>query len=128
MQNSSKPENRIHTRLQALIFRAKAFLLQLKRGAENLFDSEIRRFPKSENLLYEPVIAESKTPLWTETAPAEQILLAGKVHNLRLAVSRLDGLEIPAGATFSFWKQTGRAGALKGYVAGRELREGCIVP
>ncbi|HEY0459578.1 MAG TPA: VanW family protein [Pyrinomonadaceae bacterium] len=128
MQNSSKPEKRIHTRPQALVFRAKAFLLQLKRGAENLFDSEIRRFPKSENLLYQPVIAESKTPLWTESAPAEQILLAGKVHNLRLAVSRLDGLEIPAGATFSFWKQTGRAGASKGYVAGRELREGCIVP
>jgi len=130
MQNSSflKPAKRTHTRPKALAFRAKAFLLQLKRGAENLFNSEIRRFRPAGNLAHEPVIAESKTPLWTESAPAEQFLLAGKVHNLRLAVERLNGLEIPAGATFSFWKQMGRAGASKGYVVGRELREGCIVP
>ena len=37
-------------------------------------------------------------------------------------------MEIPAGATFSFWKHLGRANGLKGYVVGRELREGCIVP
>src|SRR5215204_1687734 len=130
MQNSSvlKPIKRIHTRSQALVFRAKAFLLQLKRGAENLFDPEIRRFPFSESLANESVIAESKTPLWTESAAAEQFLLAGKVHNLRLAVSRLNGLEIPAGQTFSFWKQMGRAARARGYVVGRELREGCIVP
>src|SRR5215204_4686211 len=130
MQNSSvlKPIKRIHTRSQALVFRAKAFLLQLKRGAENLFDPEIRRFPFSESLASESVIAESKTPLWTKSAAAEQFLLAGKVHNLRLAVSRLNGLEIPAGQTFSFWKQMGPAGRERGYVVGRELREGCIVP
>lgn len=130
MQNSAvlKPEKRTHTRLQALVFRAKAFLLQLKRGAENLFNSEIKRFPKTENLTNQPHIAESKTPLWTESEPAEQFLLAGKVHNLRLAVERFNSLEIPANQTFSFWKQMGRASSLKGYVVGRELREGCIVP
>jgi hypothetical protein len=114
--------------MQALVFRAKAFLLQIKRGAENLFSSEIERFPKGENLASRPAIAESKTPLWTESAAAEQFLLAGKVHNLRLAVERLNGLEIPANRTFSFWKHLGRANSLKGYVVGRELREGCIVP
>lgn len=130
MQNTAvlKSENRVHTRLQALVFRAKAFLLQLKRGAENLFSSDIKRFPKTENLANQPIIAESKTALWTESAPAEQFLLAGKVHNLRLAIERLNGLEIPAGSTFSFWKQMGRASGFKGYVVGRELREGCIVP
>ena len=130
MQNSSvlKSSKRTHTRPQALVFRAKAFLLQLKRGAENLFNAEIRRFPFAENLANAPIIAESKTPLWTESSREEQFLLAGKVHNLRLAVERLNGLEIPAGQTFSFWKHLGRAGALKGYVVGRELREGCLVP
>jgi hypothetical protein len=123
-----KIEKRTHTRPQALIFQAKAFLLQLKRSAENLVNSEIKRFPKTENLTDQPSIAESKTPLWTETEPQEQFLLAGKVHNLRLAVERLNGLEIPAGSTFSFWKHLGRANGLKGYVVGRELREGCIVP
>ncbi|HEY8562309.1 MAG TPA: VanW family protein [Pyrinomonadaceae bacterium] len=130
MQNSSdlRTEKRIQTRTQALVFRAKAFLLQLKRGAENLGNREIRRFPKSEELINLPVVAESKTPLWTESAPEERFLLAGKVQNLRLAVDRLNGLEIPAGETFSFWKHLGRASRRKGYVVGRELREGCIVP
>jgi len=130
MQKTSafKPEKRTHTRPQALIFQAKAFLLQLKRGAENLLNPQIKRFPKTENLVNQPSVAESKTPLWTESEPAEQFLLAGKVHNLRLAVERLNGLEIPAGSTFSFWKHLGRASGLKGYVVGRELREGCVVP
>ncbi len=130
MQNTSalKIEKRTHTRPQAFVFQVKAFLLQLKRGTENLVNSEIKRFPKSENLTNQPSIAESKTPLWTESAPQEQFLLAGKVHNLRLAVQRLNGLEIPANQTFSFWKHLGRANSLKGYVVGRELREGCIVP
>jgi hypothetical protein len=123
-----KSEKRIHTRVQALTFRAKAFLLQLKRSAENAFNSKIQRFPKAENLAALPALAESKTALWTESAPEEQFLLAGKVHNLRLAVAAFDGLEIPAGETFSFWKHLGRASSLKGYVVGRELREGCIVP
>ena len=131
MQNTSalKIENkRTHTRPQALIFQAKASLLQLKRGTENFVNSDIKRFAKTENLTNQSKIAESKTPLWTETEPQEQFLLAGKVHNLRLAVKRLNGLEIPANQTFSFWKHLGRANGLKGYVVGRELREGCIVP
>ncbi len=130
MQKTStiKIEKRTHTRAQALIFNLKAFLLQLKRGAENLLNSEVKRFQRAESLTNHPAIAESKTPLWTESEPQEQFLLAGKVHNLRLAVQRLNGLEIPANQTFSFWKHLGRANALKGYVVGRELREGCIVP
>ena len=130
MQNSAalKTEKRVHTRVQALAFRAKASVLQLKRGAENLFNSDVRRFSKDASLVDLPAIAESKTALWTESAPEEQFLLAGKVHNLRLAVAAFDGLEIPAGQTFSFWKHLGRASGLKGYVVGRELREGCIVP
>jgi hypothetical protein len=130
MQNLSaiKIEKRIHTRPKALVFRAKAFLLQLKRSAENLLNPEIRRFPFAEDLKDLPVIAESKTPLWTESAAGEQFLVAGKIQNLRLAVKSLNGLEIPAGSTFSFWKQLGRAGHSKGFVVGRELREGCIVP
>lgn len=130
MQKSAvhKSEKRIHTRVQSLVFRAKASLLQLKRAAQNAFSSGIQRFPKAENLVSLSSIAESKTALWTESAPEEQFLLAGKVHNLRLAVAAFDGLEIPAGETFSFWKHLGRASGLKGYVVGRELREGCIVP
>jgi hypothetical protein len=54
--------------------------------------------------------------------------MAGKIHNLRLAVRRIDGIEIPAGEVFSFWRQVGRTTRRRGFVSGRELREGCIIP
>lgn len=120
--------NNIHKRGQAIIFRGKASLLQLKRGFENLFDAKIKRHNFSDELKNAPIIAESKTPLWTLSAPEEQFLLAGKVQNLRIAVKKLNGLEMPAGEIFSFWKNVGQASRLKGFVVGRELREGCIIP
>ncbi len=112
----------------SVIFRGKAALLQLKRGAKNLFDAGVKRFPHTDALGGLPVVAESKTPLWTRGAPEERFLQAGKIHNLRLSVKRLNGLEVPSGAVFSFWKQVGKTSRARGYVAGRELREGCLIP
>jgi hypothetical protein len=117
-----------HTRIQSLIFKSKAALLKAKRGLENLFDKKLQKFPKAGNLSKNRVVAESKTPLWTESLPEEQFLLAGKVHNLRLAIKKLDGVEVPAGEVFSFWKHVGQANRARGFVEGRELREGCIIP
>ena len=79
-------------------------------------------------MLTDAVIAESATPLWTETEPEERFLVAGKIHNLRLAIRAINGIEIQARETFSFWRQVGRAVRRRGYVRGRELREGCIIP
>ena len=121
-------EREFHTVPQALTFRGKVSLLQLKRVVENAFDKQIKRFPCADNLVDKSIIAKSKTPLWTEGQPQEQFLLAGKVHNLRLAVKKLNGVEISANEIFSFWKQIGQANRLNGYAKGRELREGCIVP
>ncbi|HEX8736102.1 MAG TPA: VanW family protein [Pyrinomonadaceae bacterium] len=123
-----KLEPKIHNRQEAIVFRAKAFLLQLRRGAENLADSGIRRFPKTSDLNNQPIVGESKTALWTEKDRAEMPLMAGKIHNLRLAIGKLNGIEIPANQTFSFWKQIGRATRRRRFVRGRELREGCIIP
>ncbi len=126
-----KQENNIHTFAQWFIFRAKVSLLQLKRGFadySNYSKGKVRRFTFADGSAQQTVVGESKTPLWTESAPEEQFLLAGKVHNLRLAVKKLNGLEIPANEVFSFWKHVGRASRRNGYVPGRELREGCIIP
>ena len=121
-------KRRLPTRKAALVFRGKAALLQLRRAVVDFADRTVERHAKESELTSQPVIAVSKTLLWTESAPEERFLLAGKIHNLRLAVRELDGIEIPAGKTFSFWKQLGRAGRFNGYVKGRELREGCIIP
>jgi hypothetical protein len=119
---------KIHTRLQALIFRGKAALLQFKRGFENFLNPNLKRFSQSDNLTNQPIIAESKTVLWTEKDRAEMPLMAGKIQNLRIAAQHLNGIEIPANQVFSFWKQIGQATRRRGFARGRELREGCIIP
>jgi len=116
------------TRLDALAFQVKAALFRLGRARRNLVDRDAKRFARANALADAPVVAESRTKLWTEASDAERALLVGKIHNLRVALRRIDGVEIPAGAIFSFWAHIGRPTRLAGYVAGRELREGCVIP
>lgn len=123
----SRPAGVPHTRAGALVFRAKAAGLRLARGARNLRGGP-RRHPRASALMDAPVLAESVSQLWTEDGPRELPLVAGKVHNLRRSIRHLDGIEIPAGAVFGFWAQVGRASRRRGFVAGRELREGCLIP
>lgn len=118
----------IPTRTQVLVFRSKASLLQIKRGFENLLDKNLKRFSVNEKFKSKPALAESITPLWTEKEPEEQFLQAGKIQNLRQAIRHLNGLHIPANEVFSFWNHVGKTTRRKGYEAGRELREGCIIP
>src|SRR6185369_9452160 len=51
----------------------------------------------------------------------------GKVENLRQAAKRFDRIAIPADGIFSFWKQLGKPTQSRGFVAGRMLKEGCLV-
>jgi hypothetical protein len=74
------------------------------------------------------VIAESRALLYGSNVPAEFALQAGKVQNLRVAAHRLHGAVLPRGTLFGFWAQLGRPTRGRGFVEGRELREGCIVP
>ncbi|MGQ0540740.1 MAG: VanW family protein [Blastocatellia bacterium] len=128
MSQTHSAERKIPTRTEAAVFRVKTLLLQLQRLILDQVSSRVGQFAKEERLADMPMIAESKTPIWTETEPEERFLVAGKIHNLRLAVRNIDGLEIPAGEVFSFWKHVGRASSIRGFVEGRELREGCIIP
>lgn len=122
------PERKIPTKKEAAVFRIKTVLLQAKRVVIDKTSGRTSRFPNGSAHRDSSAIARSVTPLWTETDEREKVLVAGKIQNLRIAVSKLNGLEIPAGAIFSFWKQVGRASRFRGFVAGRELREGCIIP
>ena len=116
------------SKTRAFIFRGKAALLQMRRGWQNSFDRQIKSFPVDNRLQHGAIIAESKTELWTDDASSERFLLAGKIQNLRVAARKLNGVEIPANRIFSFWAQVGKTSRRAGYVAGRELREGCIIP
>jgi glycosyltransferase involved in cell wall biosynthesis len=116
------------TPIENLIFQAKAIGLQLQRSWRNWHDPSIRKWPQRSQLTAANIYAESRTDLWVGATASEWILQAGKIHNLRLAIRSIDGIEIPAGQVFSFWKQVGKPSARNGFTTGRELRQGCIVP
>lgn len=118
----------VPSRMDSAIFRGKATLLQLRRGVANRLDPAVKKHPRSPTLAGARPIAASVTPLWTETDPRERFLVAGKIQNLRLAISQLDGVKVSAGQIFSFWKQIGRTRTATGYVSGREIRQGCLIP
>src|SRR4030095_15960699 len=74
-----------------------------------------------------PLLAESEKPVKTTDDERENPFISGKIHNLRLAIRKLNGLEVRAGDVFSFWNLLGRTSRWKGYVPGRELREGRLI-
>lgn len=117
-----------HTWLREAIFHVKATLLTGQRQLQNLLAPPLRCRP-GPRLAAAPVLAASGSDLWNpDDTAATWRLTAGKVENLRRAARRLHGLEVPAGAVFSFWRHVGRPGRGQGYVPGREIREGCVVP
>jgi hypothetical protein len=121
------PERAIPTRLGALLFLLKVSVFRAQRAAQEI-GSAPARLSKAGAERFDVVAAESRTPLWGDTRPGEQALQRGKVHNLRAAARLLDRTLLPAGAVFSFWRQLGRASSAKGFVSGRMLQEGCLVP
>jgi hypothetical protein len=120
--NAAPPTKRamLAFELKAAFFRAKRFATDA-RGAT-------RRWPLTGGSSGGALLAESSTPLRSavvEPDRREARLIEGKIHNLYIALHRLDGT---VGSTFTFWRQIGRATRRAGYVEGRELREGCIIP
>jgi len=115
------------SRWSSLVFECKAWGLRLRRMALDFWRGRPARHAPASALAAAGILAEFEGHLWPKDE-ADQTLVAGKIQNLRLAVRNLNGLEIPADGIFSFWRQLGRASASRGFVAGRELREGCIVP
>ncbi len=116
------------SRWRSLVFWAKTRALQLRRALRDLRDGPRRHRRDAGLAIADGACAESVTALWPASEETAPQLVAGKIHNLRLAARALHGVEVPAGATFSFWRQLGRATRHRGFVAGRELREGCLVP
>lgn len=111
------------------IFRLKAFGLSLRRTLRDACFDRIGAYSKGNALHDAPVIATHEGNLWNpDDNPRNWRLTAGKVHNLRTAAAMLDGIEIPAGEIFSFWAQVGKPSRRRGFVVGRAVREGCIVP
>ena len=111
----------------AILFDTKAGLLRARRSLTNALDRQVRRHPirpAAAGL----AVAEVVTALYTDLDPNERALQLGKVQNLRIGARALDSAVLEAGAVFSFWAQVGRPTRARGFVEGRELRQGCIIP
>ena len=108
------------------VFRAKALAHQVVRLIRDKL-TRVRSLAKTpEGLTF--LSAQLRSPLWTNEQSVEAAMQFGKIQNLRTAVAKLDSVLIPAGEIFSFWKQIGPSFACRGFVPGRELKQGCIVP
>ena len=122
---------RIPTRYEMAVFHTKAFLLQRIRGLRNL-QQGIRRHAQRLDIVADDgrwqELAASRSVLWTDPTPTEQWYQLGKVENLRRAAARIDGVVLEPEAIFSFWQQVGRATSSRGFVRGRMLLEGCLIP
>ncbi len=113
--------------VDAAIFAVKSGLLRVRRSLADLIGGQVQRRVRAAEVAG-VVLAEIATPLYTESDPNERALQLGKVQNLRVGARALDGTVIAAGEVFSFWAQMGPPVRARGFVAGRELRQGCLIP
>lgn len=121
------PDRAVPTRLGTLVFEGKAALLRLRRTGRE-FANAPKRYRAGHALADAPVLTKVISPLWTTSGGVrDRALNAGKIQNLRAAIAGLDGIEISAGEVLSFWRQVGKPLRRRGFVEGRELREGCMI-
>ncbi len=67
-------------------------------------------------------VTEHSSPLYRKYNKKE--LDIGKVENIKIAITSLDGIIIQPGRVFSFWKHVGRPVSKKGFKRGLVLSEG----
>lgn len=121
-------EPNLPTRAGTLWFHFRASCFRSRRWVNNLNATAPKRIDPESIDASGVVIAESRSLLFNGDNPAEFALQAGKVHNLRQALPSIHGIKIRAGKVFSFWAQIGAPLRARGFVTGRELREGCVIP
>jgi vancomycin resistance protein YoaR len=114
-------------RLSAALFRIRVVWHQLRRAVRDSADGGVR-FDRVEGREYLFVAGESRTALWSDLRAVEAPFQGGKVHNLRIAAESLNGTLLLPGRVFSFWMQIGRASKRRGYLRGRMLQQGCMIP
>ena len=117
-----------HSFLKSVLFKTKVNVLIGLRFFNNITSPVKKSTFKNQYIDY-PIVSFSESEHWNPFDTKENwILTAGKIQNLRIASKKINGLEIKANEVFSFWKHLGNPNFGKGYVVGREIKEGCIVP
>ena len=98
----------------------------LKRHIRNLMGQE--RFAKTRQTERLPVVVYAEGNNMIKRGPGiDQKLQQNKADNIRLACSKLNGLVVMPGETFSFWKIVGKTSKRHGFSEGRVLVNGKLV-
>jgi len=116
-----------HSRWAELLFQIRVAANRIRRGIADSM-AGLDRCEAMHDGPYAMVVGESRSKLWSDDRRAEAAYQKGKVHNVRTAIRELDCAVLLPGQTFSFWKQIGRATEERGYVVGRMLQQGCMIP
>lgn len=96
------------------------------RHIKNLLSSEKFANKRSSELL--PVVVSAHGGDMIKRGPGiDPQLQQNKADNIRLACSRMDGLMIYPGETFSFWRLVGKTSRRNGFQAGRVIINGKLV-
>ena len=110
----------------ALVFRSKATVLQIRRAVHEFTRNNVKQASFGDRLIGHPIIAESRTPLRMTDDEVENLFASGKIHNLRLAIRKLNGVELGAGEVFSFWTQLGRTSRRRGMCRAVNFAKGAL--
>ena len=98
----------------------------MKRHLKDLFSREHFARERSDSLL--PVVVSSHSGNMIKRGPGiDPVLQRNKAENIRLACSRLDGVIVHPGETFSFWKLVGKTSRRNGFKEGRIISRGRLV-
>ena len=98
----------------------------LTRHLKNLAGRE--RFARERTDTWLPVVVSSHSGDMIKRGPGiDPVLQQNKADNIRLACSRIDGIVVRPGETFSFWKLVGKTSRRNGFSEGRIIAGGRLV-
>lgn len=113
---------------QRMIFWGKSRGLIARQWVRNIGLQKPQIDPDKHWQTADNILAQDVSALYPPIADEEAALQLGKVQNLRIVSQMIDGITLNKGEVFSFWQAVGRPTKAKGFVPGRELRQGCIIP
>ena len=81
---------------------------------------------KRSDIFFTSVIARHSSPLYRKLGDSDTLLQRNKVTNLKIAISKLNGIIVPPGETFSLFNIIGSTDKKHGYVEGMLLSNGKV--
>lgn len=101
------------------------FVLESKRVARSIFYNLHPKYRTANSKISSWFhLTEHSSPLYRKYNKIE--LDEGKIENIKIAIKSLNGIVIPPGKVFSFWKHVGRSSLKRGFKNGLVLSNGYL--